>query len=153
VLVFDTSAYINGRHDHFFPKMFAPVWTLVEEAIDDGRIILPREVYRELRAKDDALAGWIKLRIAAVTEPSEEVQRRAGVFMQHFPKPGVRNGADPFILAEAEIRRFTVTTYEGRSFSGVPTKNWASSMPGICAHFEIPCCTLPEALERLGLSL
>jgi hypothetical protein len=73
--------------------------------------------------------------------------------MHQFPKPGVRNGADPFILAEAEIRSFTVTTYEGRSFSGVPSRNWARSMPGICAHFDIPCCTLPEALERLGLSL
>jgi len=23
-------------------------------------------------------------------------------------------------------------------------------MPGICQHFDVKCCTLPEALEMLG---
>jgi hypothetical protein len=125
----------------------------VQQAIRDGRIILPREVYRELTVFDDDVAAWIKESSAFVTEPSEEVQHRAGVFRAEFPKPGIRNSADPFILAEAEIRGFTVTTYEGRSFRGVPTTNWARSMPGVCKRFEISCCTLPEGLEMLGLSL
>jgi hypothetical protein len=39
---------------------------------------------------------------------------------------------------------------EGRSFSGIPTRHWDRTMPGICKHLEAPCCTLPEALAMLG---
>jgi hypothetical protein len=150
VLVFDTSAYINGQRDHLPRATFPSVWKLIEDAIDDGRIILPREVFRELTAQDDALAAWIRAHEAAVIEPSQEVQREAGRLLNEFPQPGVRNNADPFIVAEAMLRRFTVVTYEGRTFSGVPTTRWPRSMPGICQRFGVACCTLPEALEMLG---
>jgi hypothetical protein len=155
VLVLDTSAYMNGRRDHFMPSILPTVWVLVGEAIEDGRIVLPREVYRELRAQDDDLASWINGYSDQVAEPSEEVQRLAGQFASEFPRPGIRNGADPWILAEAQLRGFTVVTYEGRSFAGIPfaAARWARSMPGVCQRFGIPCCTLPEALGRLGLSL
>jgi hypothetical protein len=69
-----------------------------------------------------------------------------------FPGAGRRDGADPFVIAEAQVRTFTVVTYEGRSFSGVPTKNWARTMPGICKRVGVPCATLPEALTMLGAS-
>jgi hypothetical protein len=153
VLVLDTSAYINGWHHHFKPSILPSVWELVGEAIRDGRVILPREVYRELCAMDDDITKWIKQFAKHVAEPSPEVQRDAGVIQGHFPNPGVRNGADPFILAEARSRGFHVVTYEGQSFSGVPTNRWHRTMPGICQHFSVPCCTLPEALERLGLKV
>lgn len=150
MLVLDTSAYINGQRDHLPLATFPSVWRLIEAAIDDRRIILPREVYRELTAQDDTLAAWIKERSAMVVEPSQQVQREAGRLMSEFPKPGVRNSADPFIVAEARLRSFAVSTYEGRSFSGIPTARWARSMPGICQRFHVACCTLPEALELLG---
>ena len=153
MFVFDTSAYMNGRRDHFRPSFVPTLWTVVEQAIDDGRIILPREVYRELTVYDDDLAEWIRKRSGVVVEPSEQVQRRAGIFQQQFPNSAVRNKADPFILAEAEHRGFTVVTYEGTSFRGVPTANWARTMPGVCKRFGIACCTLPEAFERLGITL
>jgi hypothetical protein len=133
--------------------MLPSVWGLVAEAIDDQRIILPRAVYRELLVYDDDLAAWINERSAAVVEPSEEVQQLAGTYPQEFPNSPARHEADPFILAEAQIRGFTVVTYEGTSFSGVPTRSWAKSMPGVGQCFEIACCTLPEALRDLGLSL
>jgi hypothetical protein len=90
-----------------------------------------------------------KFRSAHVTEPGEAVQRAAGVLVGMFPNPGVRNRADPFVVAEAQVRGLTVVTYEGRSFSGVPTRNWARTMPGICGHVGVPCRTLPEALAML----
>jgi hypothetical protein len=153
VLVFDTSAYINGQHDHLPPATFPSVWLIIEAAIEDGRILLPREVFRELTAKDDDVAGWIRRHAGVVAEPSETVQRNAGRILQEFPRSHVRNPADPFIIAEALARGFTVTTYEGRSFSGVPTARWARTMPGICQRFGVPCCTLPEALTMLGASI
>lgn len=83
-------------------------------------------------------------------EPSSDVQREAGVIQGMLPNPGVRDGADPFVVAEARVRGLVVVTYEGRSFSGVPTKNWWRRMPGICQHVGVGCRTLPEALTMLG---
>ena len=83
-------------------------------------------------------------------EPDEAIQRAAGVILSMLPSPGVRDGADPFVLAEAQARGYIVVTYEGRSFGGAPTKNWAKRMPGICQRIGVDCRTLPEALTMLG---
>jgi hypothetical protein len=87
-----------------------------------------------------------------VVEPSAEVQRDSGEILAMLPNPGQRHGADPFVIAEARARGFTVVTYEGRSFTGVPTRNWSRTMPGICQRLSVPCRTLPEALTMLGAS-
>src|SRR4051812_13816426 len=146
MLVFDTSAYLNGWHDHYPPATFPSVWALIVEALEDGRVVMPREVYRELTAKDDEVNVWARKRAGRVVEPGEDVQREAGVILAMLPNPGVRDGADPFVVAEAKIRAFKVVTYEGRSFSGVPHKNWSKTMPGICQRLGVDCRTLPEAL-------
>ncbi len=86
-------------------------------------------------------------------EPTEAVQREAGRIEDAFPNPGNRSSADPWIIAEALIGGHTVVTYEGRTFSGVPHRRWARSMPGICQHFSVACCTLPEALAELGANI
>ena len=123
MLILDTSAYINGQRDHYPLATFPSVWDLVSVAMADGRIIPPREVYRELTAKDDEIAVWAKNRAALFLDPSEEVQRAAGIVYRMFSAgSGRRDGADPFVIAEAQARGFTVVTYEGRSFSGVPTR-------------------------------
>ena len=152
MLVLDTSSYINGQRDHYPVATFPSVWTLVTEAMADGRIVPPREVYRELTAKDDDIAVWARERAGLFIDPTEDVQRATGVIYAMFSQAGRRDSADPFVIAEAQIRGLTVVTYEGRTFSGVPTRNWERSMPGICRHVGVPCCTLPEALAMLGAS-
>jgi hypothetical protein len=153
VFVFDTSAYINGWRDHYPPATFPGVWTLIDEAFEDGRILSPREVYNELVRKDDEVAEWAKERMVGFVEPTEEVQRAAGAIFEHeLPSSANRDGADPWVIAEARIRELTVVTYEGRTFSGVPTseRRWAVSMPGICKRLGVGCVTLPAALGELG---
>lgn len=152
MLVFDTSAFINGRRDHYPAETFPSIWEFVALAMRDGRIVAPWEVLNELKAKDDETCAWAKERSECFVAPSADVQRLAGEILGMLPNPGVRDGADPFVVAEARTRGFTVVTYEGRSFSGVATKNWARRMPGICQHFGVECRTLPEALAMLGAS-
>jgi uncharacterized protein DUF4411 len=150
MLVPDTSAFINGQRDHYPVATFPSVWELIAEAMSDGRMIPARAVYRELLDKDDDIAAWAKQRSALFIDPSEEVQHAVGGIYQMFSGAGRRDGADPFVIAEAQVRGFTVVTYEGRTFSGVPTRHWQRSMPGICKHIGVNCCTLPEALATLG---
>jgi hypothetical protein len=153
VFVFDTSAFLNGSRYHYFIDTMPGVWALVERAIEDGRIVVPREVYRELLAQEDEMTALIRRHEAAIIEPSESVQRRAGVLQKMFPKPGLRDLADPFIMAEAEARGFSVVTYEGITFAGEPAKKADEKLPALCARLGIACCTLPQSLRKLGLNL
>lgn len=148
--VFDTSAYMNGWKYHYRPTTFPGVWRLIEEAMADGRVISPREVYRELVAQDDDLAAWAKQRPAAFVAPTEDVQREAGAIQASLPSPEIRDPADPWVVAEGKLRSLTVVTYEGTSFGGAPTARWHRKLPGICQHHGVACVTVPEALERLG---
>jgi hypothetical protein len=132
------------------PSVFASVWTLIGSAMDDGRIISPREVLNELTQVDDDVARWVKQHPAAFVDPTEEVQREAGTIYAQIEARGRQHRADPFVIADAKLRGLTVVTYEGRTFSGVPTRNWQRTIPGICQHFNVPCCTLGEALAKLG---
>lgn len=145
----DTSLYLNGRRYHYPPATFPGVWDRIEEALKDGRIIAPREVFNELTAMDDDVSAWAKPMKAFFVDPSEPVQRRAGVIESMFP-PGIRNSADPWVIAEAEARGLTVVTYEGSSFGGAPTKRWHRSMTGVCEHFGVRHASLAEALAALG---
>src|SRR5665647_184787 len=109
MFVLDTSAYINGRKDHYPPKTFPSVWELIATAMRDGRIFCPREVYRELTNEDEA-AEWVRTQDLSglFVDPNAEVQRLVGEIYSMFPAPGRRDGADPFIIAEAKARGFTV---------------------------------------------
>lgn len=126
MLVFDTSAFINGWRYHYPPETFPSIWQLFDDAMADGRIIAPREVYNELREKDDVVFAWAKERAARFVDPSEAVQRAAGVIDARFPASEVRDRADPWVIAEAQVRSFTVVTYEGtNTITGARTKRWA----------------------------
>jgi hypothetical protein len=153
VFVFDTSAFINGSRHHYFLDSMAGVWTLVEAAIDDGRVVVPREVYRELLAQDDEVTTLVRRHEEDIAEPTAAIQRRAGVLQEMFPKPGLRDLADPFIMAEAEAREFAVVTYEGITFAGEPAKKASDKLPAMCDRVSIACCTRAQALRHLGLNL
>jgi len=154
VFVFDTSAFINGSRHHYFLDTMAGVWTLVEAAMDDGRVVVPREVYRELLAQEDEITALVRRHDQVIAEPAERVQRRAGVLQEaFFPKPGLRDLADPFVMAEAEARGFAVVTYEGITFAGERAKKADDKLPALCDQVGIGCCTLAQALRDLGLNL
>ena len=56
-------------------------------------------------------------------------------------------------MAEAKERGAVVVTYEGITFSGDPAKKAENKLPALCVHEGIACCTLPQALQTLGLNL
>ena len=66
MLVFDTSAYINGWRVHYPLATFPSIWELFEECMGDGRILASRVVYTELEAKDDDVFAWAKARTELV---------------------------------------------------------------------------------------
>jgi hypothetical protein len=150
MFVFDTSAYINGWRYHYPPATFGRVWNLIEQGLRDGRILSPRAVFTELSEMDDDLYAWSRDFAGAFVDPSPAVQTEAGAIQALLPKPGVRDVADPWVIAEAKARNLTVVTYEGVTFGGVPTIKANTKMPGICQNLGVGCVILPAALGALG---
>jgi hypothetical protein len=155
VFVFDSSAFINGAHHHYFVDTMRPIWALVEDAIADGRVIVPREVFREVLTQEDDMSKLLARHKASVVDPSQQVQRRAGEYQSRFFQSSgqLRDRADPWVMAEAEDRGFCVVTYEGITFAGGPARGADRKLPAFCLQVKIDCCTLAQALGRLGLNL
>lgn len=151
MFVFDTSAFINGWRHHYFPATFPGVWTTVAAGLNDGRIMAPREVLNELQRRDDDIYEWARSLSAAFVDPSDEVQNAVGPIYALFSRPGDRDAADPWVVAEALTRGFAVVTYEGRTFAGpVSAKATKQKIPGVCAQLDVLCITMAEALSELG---
>ena len=150
--VFDSSAFINGARHHYYLDTMRAVWDLVETAIDDGRVIVIRAVYREVLEQDDDISKLLARHVEAIAEPTEQVQRRAGEFEKFFSRSKLRDEADPWVMAEAEAREAVVVTYEGITL-GEPARGAEKKLPAICKGVDIACCTLAQALRDLGLKL
>lgn len=153
--VWDTSSFITAWRVHYRPPTFEPLWDRIAAQMAIGRIIAPREVYNELEAKDDSVAEWAKDHPDLFIDPRVEVQRAAGrIQHDHFDAETVRDRADPWVIAEAEVNGFTVVTWEGVNImTGETTTKFANKMPGVCARLSIDCCIVPEAIDRLGITL
>jgi hypothetical protein len=150
VLVFDTSAYINGRKHHLPIETFPGPWDFIGQCMEDRRIVSPLVVLTELESVDDEIYRWALERQEAFLEPSPAVQKAAGEIQAQLPPSKTRGLADPWVIAQAQLLGFAVVTYEGQTFAGVPTKNWSRSMPGMCKKLGVECVTLPQALASLG---
>jgi hypothetical protein len=126
------------------------VWKLVEDRIDNWSVILMREVIREVTFQADEISKLVALHSSTVVDPS----RAAGEYhRKYFQQSGLQDRADPWIMAEARQRGAVVVTYEGITFSGDPAKKAEGKLPALCVHENIRCCTLPQALQALGLKL
>ena len=153
MFVFDTSPLINGWRFHYPPKNFPGVWDLLSASIADGRIVIPREVFNELKRQDDDIFQWVRTRAHPFVEPSEAVQAAVGKIYQQFRRRGNRDDADPWVIAEAQVRQFTVVTYEGRTQAGPASpKSPQGKIPGVCDALGIRCVPLSDALDDLGAS-
>jgi hypothetical protein len=126
---FDSSAFINGARHHYYLDTMRAVWDLVETAIDDGRVVVIRAVYREVLEQDDDISKLVARHVDAIAEPTEQVQRRAGEFERFFSGSKLRDGADPWVMAEAEAREAVVVTLRGHHLRGGTGKGRRQQAP------------------------
>ena len=155
MIVVDTSALLGAWYMHYLPDSMPGFWTWFDEAWEDGRLVISSVVYDELTEQSEAARVWVHERRSRVVVPSEEVQGVVGDLMDRFRFAEGRDGADPFVIAEARVRSFGVATYEGKSPTGStakPKKN-VDNIPTICRALDVQCWPPGEAWREAGLSL
>lgn len=152
--IFDTSSFIVIGH--YYPEQFPNFWDKFNQAVDSGKIISVREVFRELdqEASTPHLSNWVKHHKSIFTTPNAKAtQFVAAIFaIPHFRtlmsrKKQSTGGpcADPFIIALAKIMDACVVTEEKE-------KPNAAKIPNVCCRFGIDCTNFQGFMEREGWS-
>ena len=136
--VFDTGIFID-LFSNYYRKSFPSLWTLFDEMINEGKITSTREALREIAERNDGTYEWAQNNDLIFTTPNAkegafvvEIYKVAH-FRQNIERQKLLQGgknADPFIIARAAVRGYSVVTTESR-------KPHAAKVPNICEHFDI----------------
>jgi Domain of unknown function (DUF4411) len=114
-----------------------------------GRLLVPEEVFEELKAQDDDLLEWVKQRSSAIVVPTSRavmLEARA-VLADHegLTKAGTGRGkADPFVIALARLRECPVVTQEQGGSTAKPR------IPFVCKGRGISCLSMLEVIRAEG---
>ncbi|HXM83545.1 MAG TPA: DUF4411 family protein [Burkholderiales bacterium] len=148
---FDTSALIEPWVRHYPPEMFEPLWDKLKELAESGTIAAPVDVRIELERQSDNLCKWAKaLDNFFVDTDRALLQKSKDIIIAHagFIDPkSTRSGADPFVVALAEISGVPVVTYETMGKAKTP------KIPNVCRARGIRVASFVEVLRAEGFKL
>lgn len=151
---FDTSAFMEPWNRWYPPDIFPALWGTLAEQISRGLIVSPYEVKREIQSKDDTLYRWLKEHDGLFIEESVNVLafvQREIYAVERFRRitEAGRNGADPIVIALAQVMGRAVVTNEQRPG---PASNRVK-IPTICDYFGIRCLRPLDYYRETGISI
>jgi hypothetical protein len=147
VYVFDTSALIGAWVRMYPPDIIPALWDRIDELGAAGQLTVPEEVLRELEAQEDDLHAWVKSRADFLVSPTDRaVLLEARAVLQDHPeltKTGTGRGlADPFVIAMAHVKAFTVVTEERGGSAAKPR------IPYVCQQRQVRCMSVLEVIRQ-----
>lgn len=148
----DTSAFLDGWIRHYPPDTFGAVWDQLGRLADAGQLLFTEEVVRELERKDDGAHSWVMGRPASIIEIDDAIQDAVTALLRVHQRlldtRKNKSGADPFVIALAQVRQCSVLTSELSTGSLERPK-----IPDVCAVLSsvVPCVNLIQMFrdERL----
>jgi len=145
----DTSAILHAWLRAYPPEVFVGVWELIDELIDQRVLIATEEVRVELERKHDDLYEWARLRddmfVPIDLRIQEAVQQLLRSYSRLLDTRKNRSGADPFVIALAQIEGCTVVTNEA------PTGRIEKpNIPDVCAALGLRCISVLEMIVEQG---
>lgn len=150
---FDTSAFIEPWVRLYPPDIFGSVWDKLEELAEEKEIVAPSDVLLELEKQKDDLHAWAKARPDLFEPPDREVMETFTEIVNDHPDfmkvNSTKSGADPFVVALAEVKELTVVTYETMA-----KQNAAPKIPNVCAARGVgDVASLVDVLRAGGFKL
>lgn len=139
----DTNALIDLWRRFYPPDIFTSLWKKIENLISQGELIAPREVFSELEKQDDELFKWVKKHKKMFKDLDNEQMNLMREIERHFPNlidaRKETPDADPFVIALAISKGWTVITSEKSASPGGPPK-----IPDVCENYNVKCISLIE---------
>lgn len=148
----DTSGILDAWVRHYPLDVFPTIWSHMDVSAKNGEVFVIEEVLRELERKDDGIHKWIKEREAMVVPIDAEVQEYVVEIMSKYSRlvdsKKNRSVGDPWVIALAQARGFTVVT--GEKSTGTLLK---PKIPDVCRDLGVPCIEIVDFFRRQGWRL
>ena len=140
----DTSALIAAWYERYKPNRFPKLWEQFDQLISAGRLFSSIMVLDECSRRSPELYAWLKERDAIFLPPDEKIQARVDYIVNAYTAL-VQQGkekfaADPFLIATAEVHRYTVITEETGPDS-------LKKIPGVCRAMNIRSINLMQLFD------
>lgn len=149
--VLDSNVFINMQRHHPL-DVFGSLWAKMSDAIDSGIVISCEEVLDELSIGNDDLIKWAKLRNGAFLTSGADIQRIVREILQKYPAlvTGTRkaNSADPFVIALARQKGYTLVSDEAWAGNGQPIK-----IPNVCEAYGVRLIRFVDFLREVKISI
>lgn len=145
----DTSSFVEPWRRAYPPDVLPSLW---EEHLPSlvlaGDLRATQEVRVELERQDDELLAWAVQHEGLFLEVDEPVQRAVSqILAAHLklvnPHTG-RSGADPFVIALAQVSGGTVVTEEK------PRSLVNPKIPDVCGALGVRCINMLELIREQG---
>lgn len=138
----DTNFFIDLKWFYFL-DVFTTLKDNLENLAKSGRIVIHKTVLEEIERKDDDISKWIKANIKIVEDiDDDQAKILPDIVTEHSDWiKGEKTPADPFIIALADVKGYTVVTRE----KIVPYNHGANNrIPAICNKRGVSCICVKD---------
>lgn len=157
VYCIDTSSLIEMK-DRYPRDVFIDLLPKMEKLINDGRLIAPVEVKKEIEQGDDELKKWVKGKKGLFVKPDARQFKKMKEILEKYPflaksKDVSAINADPWLISltivkneemrEGLFRRKCVVVTE-------ESKTNPQRIPSVCRGYNIESINLLEFFRRVG---
>lgn len=157
--VIDTSSLIELNLS--YPQdIFSGLWEMIEQLIDRGFLISPKEVFKEISAQDDTLKEWAKKQEKLFVDLTPEQVRIATEIIAKYPSlakaENEQFAADPFVLALAvamqkDPQKTLVPTKKNRIIvTEEKLRGQRVRIPFVAQGYKIDCIPILEMCRQQG---
>jgi hypothetical protein len=141
----DTSSFMQIHRDYTLDRA-EMIWVGIIGLISTGRLKSVAIVLDELKRNDPSAFAQLQPHRRALVVPVTPLFQAAGTVSrecQPVARPrGLKDRADPWVIALAMVRDLTVVCDEGKA---------ATKMPACCQHLGVKCINLAGLIAAEGL--
>ncbi len=149
----DASAIIDAWVRYYPIDLFPSFWDKFEEMIINGAGKAIEIIEREINRKDDGVTKWFKTKnlYYFFSEINDRIENSVATILKNENYQRLVEdrkgtfGADPFVIAFAQVENLIVVTGEKQSNNILKPK-----MPDVCKELNIECINILELMRIEG---
>jgi hypothetical protein len=157
----DASVFIEAQNRTYPIGIVDSYWRWLAGQVEAGRIVCPKRVFQEIvegHERQDDLAKWFQARRGdgLCIASDRSVQKQVGIISTHVfsvyrSHQAMRfsDGADPWIIAHAQVDDGTVVTQE----SSLRPNSHKVRIPDLCRHFNVRCIDGLQMMKDLNAKI
>jgi len=151
----DTSFLINAWWKRYRRDVFPTLWTKLDGLLSGGTVSSCEEIFEELKDQRDELYDWANGHKVAFHAPSAQTIAEFKAVMAKYPNFAAassahKNGADPWVIAQAKVSNLIVVTDEE---PGKTKKTKPPKIPSVCEDLGLRWVSPIDFLKRVGIKL